>query len=828
MTEESKRGVQTISEFLQLNSIDRRKFLIGMESFLVGLSGLSLIGCGAGSTDNSAPPPPPPPGSTGGPGSGRVLFPTGFAANLKGLTVASGYGSSSVDGSMGFAAATDPSSPSLVYVQDSTGAVIFLGFVDPTSDSNVLGALSTAISLVYFALDAYSLPPANNAAILALIAADPTTTTLANAISQRMLARTYALDQSDATITAALAAAYNGITGATAGSRQPPSVGTPALAMSPAELAISGGLQSGFNINVDPTGNTTSYTGQNTFRRYATMYAYQTSITDATGTVSTLPSALLVGTPVDVDSTQRLNFFTALRAIFTTTTPLSPVTSSPVTLALPSGATGATFDIIVLGSSASGVEPAFFGRTAYAGEVAGWRSKVTALNLRTALGDIFFGMVLNMLGVGSISVLAAGIDAATASLVTIGDAAWQAAIQEAAAGTSLTSPINYAANLILKGASVPSTKAYLQAIFQAYDVLIQGANAAKAAAISEASFTTSVANGLRVIGGALSGASIVLGVGDLAAVIHDMKNAHQGDVWSAVLGALPFHVNPASVSVIPGSSTPQQFTVSLPPGTTGSFEWTWTLTGGVTAQITDEVGHQGTSLSQISSMSVFLLTTPNDVHPMTLTVEGFFVGTGGVLDSIGTAVASIAVTANATFAVRTWTGSVNENDFSDPTHSSQFATVVGFFTFPSTPGATNYKIELPHDNVANLSASDVAGLPVATDRLGFPPFPQGQGSGAPWGGFVQLGNGLLGWVFNYAEFPTPNSLYVSPDGISVTAAQQDHVFWRYYTIEGQSSLVDGRLVVPISATVIADTLVYMQTIMLNEMTSVGPPILTVT
>src|ERR1019366_3560426 len=325
MTEESKSGVHTISEFLQLHSIDRRKFLIGMESFLVGLSGLSLIGCAAGSTDNSGPP-----GSSGGPGSGTVLFPPGFAANLTGLTVASGHGSSNVDGSKAFVAVTDPSNPSLVYVQDSTGAVIFLGFVDPTSTSNVLGAQSTAISLIYFALDAYSLPPSNNAAILALIAADPNMTTLANAISQRMLASTYALDQSDPTITAALAAAYNGITGATAGNRQPPSAGTVGLAMGPAELAISGGLQSGFNINVDPTGNTTSYTGQNTFRRYATMYAYQTSTTDGSGTVTTLPNALLVGTPVDVDSTQRLNFVTALKAIFTTTTPLSPVTTSPV------------------------------------------------------------------------------------------------------------------------------------------------------------------------------------------------------------------------------------------------------------------------------------------------------------------------------------------------------------------------------------------------------------------------------------------------------------------------------------------------------------------
>jgi len=675
------------------------------------------------------------------------VFPTGFTATLTGLTVASGHGSSSVDGSKGFTATTDPSYPSVVYVQDSTGAVIFLGFVDPASTSNVLGALSTAIVLIYFALDAYSLPPANNAAILALITADPNTTTLANAISQRMLARPYALDQSDPTITAALAAAYSGITGGTAGKRQPPSAGTAARAGGPAELVISGGLQSGFNINVDPTGNTTSYTGQNTFRRYATMYAYQTSTTDGAGTTTTLPNALMVGTPLDVDSTGRLNRFTSLGAIFTTTTPLSPITTAPITLALPAGATKATFDVIVLGSSGSAVEPAFFSRAAYAGEVAAWRSQVAKLNLRTAIGDVFFGMIVNMIGVGSIYKYPVDIDGAVAALDAIGDAAWQSAIQAAEAGSNLLSPINYAAKLILNASSLPTSSApWFQDVYQAYTVLTKAASAASAAAISEASFTTYFWAGLRVIGGAISGASIVLGVGDLAAVIHDMNHALQGDVWSAVLGVPPFHVNPASVSITPGSSTPQQFTVSLPPGTAGNYVWTWTLTGGVTAQITDEQGHQGTSLSGISSMSVYLLTTSNDVHPMTLTVEGFFVESGGTLDSIGTAVASIAVTANATFAVRTWTGSVNENNFSDPTASSQFATVVGFFTFPLTPGATNYKFETPTHNVANLSPSDVAGLPVATDRLAFPPFQQGQGSGPPWwGGFVQLGNGLIGF-----------------------------------------------------------------------------------
>ena len=69
---------------------------------------------------------------------------------------------------------------------------------------------------------------------------------------------------------------------------------------------------------------------------------------------------------------------------------------------------------------------------------------------------------------------------------------------------------------------------------------------------------------------------------------------------------------------------------------------------------------------------------------------------------------------------------------------------------------------------------------------------------------------------------------MSPDGIRVTAAGQGDVFWRYWTVQGQSSLVQSPGIIPITDTEIADTLVYMQTLMLNELISVGPPILTVT
>ncbi len=625
--------------------IDRRQFLRIAGGSLISLSALGLIGCG-GSGEGS---------SHAASGltttSGSIQFPTGFSAKLNGLTVSNGFGTTKVGSSMGFSLATSPTNPSLAYVQDSTGAVIYLGFVDPTTRSNVLGPTSTAIGLLYFALDAYMMPATNNAAILGLIAADPNVAILADVIGKRILADPYAVNVSDSQITAALQAAFGSITGGetakmrSAGARNSGHVAIPAS--DPAQLSISGGTQSGFNVNVDPSGATTSFTGQNTFRRYARIYVYQTSTTDSTGTQTNLTTPHLVQPPLDVLSTERLNFGTALKDIFTHTSPLSPVTTNPITLSTPSGAVGATFDVIVLGSSGIAVEPAFFSESIYASQLSTWKADLSTMNLRTAIGDVFFGLILNMIGVTTITALPVNIDAAVASLEAIGESAWQAAVEEAAAtATNLMSPVNYATKMLLKGSSGPLTSSeWAQDVWEAYQVLLKGANASAAAAVSEASFATYLGVGFRVILGAISGASIVLGTGDLAAVLKDMMSSNRGDLWTATLDIPPIHLTPTSVTITPGSGSPTAFTVSPPTGATGPFKWTWTLAGGVSAKLTDENGNEGTILSTISATTVYLLTTSQDINPMTVTVQGFLVGTS--LTPIGSSKASVSVNAGS-------------------------------------------------------------------------------------------------------------------------------------------------------------------------------------
>jgi hypothetical protein len=775
---------ETLATF-ELVEIDRRQFLRLAGGTLVSLSALGLVGCGGsgGGSSHAAS------GLTTT--SGSIQFPAGFSGKLTGLTVSNGFGTSKVASSMSFGLATGPTNPSLAYVQDSTGAVIFVGFVDPTTRSNILGPTSTAVALLYFALDAYMMPGANNAAVLALIAADPNVAALAGVIGKRVLANSYAFNVSDPQICSALATAVSSIKGAGSSSRPQVIKSLTARPKSdPAQLSIQGGTQSGFNVNVDSTGATTSFTGQNTYRRYARIYVYQTSATDEAGVVTTFTNAQQIGTPLDVLSTERLNIGTALKDIFTTTSPLSPVTTDPITLSTPTGAVAATFDIIVLGSSGITVAPAFFDENIYGGFVSMWKADLSTLNLRTAIGDVFFGLILNMVGVASIDALPVNIDAAVASLEAIGESAWQASLKEAAASaTNLMSPVRYAANILLKGSVPPlSSSQWARDVWEAFEVLLKGANAASAAAISEASFSTYLAVGFRVIIGAITGASLVLGTGDLAAVLKDMMNSNQGDLWSATLAIPPIHLTPTSANIVLGSSTPPAFTVSPPTGATGPFKWTWTLTGGVSAKLTDEEGNEGTILTDINASTVYLLTTSLDVNPMSLKVEGFFVGTS--LTPIGAATASItsdsydmSLTPSATVSVGNqqlytavfngktppptgltwqWTSSGGGSLAGGNNVVTTIPSVI--YTAPSTAGNATLSVKLLNSSKNVIAQASIA-IPISTTPSGNTltitnNFPAMTGEG--YNGTYQMTEGPYSFLEYYQNYNECEMMYVNP------------------------------------------------------------------
>jgi hypothetical protein len=272
------------------------------------LGAWSVVGCGGSGSRSSLPS-----------ASGVVQFPSGFNQKLGPLQVVNGLGSSAVSSKQSFSVATAGEASSLAFVLDNSNRVIFAGFVAPGMINN-LGATSTAAALLFFALGGYGVDLSNVPTVVELIASSPATATLASTISNRVAANPYAVDQNDSAICAALATAVNSFK-ASASEKRVARARTDKGGSD--ELTIEGGTQSGFTVSqaTDQTG----FVGQNAYRRYCRVYVYETATTNSSGTTTQLPVAQQIGNSFDVPSTTRLNVFTALGDIFTSTSPFSPI-----------------------------------------------------------------------------------------------------------------------------------------------------------------------------------------------------------------------------------------------------------------------------------------------------------------------------------------------------------------------------------------------------------------------------------------------------------------------------------------------------------------------
>jgi len=725
---------------IEIVEVDRRQFLRIAGGALVSLSSLGLIGCGGsgGGTPTTT-------GKQLAQTSGTVQLPTGISTT--GLTVESNNGSSKISSGGGFTAGT-VGVPTLAYVVNAKSNVILMGFVDPQAKTNTVSATSTAVALLYFALDGYMIPGDSARTVLTMIAQSPATATLAKTISARLSSNPLALDSSDAQLTAALKTAYDTIVGAKPVSS--PVVREPQTTKTNALVEVTGGTQSGFVVNQDAANE--ALIGTNNYRRWCKLYLYETGTVDSAGVVNNYAAAKLVGAPISVPSTERLNLITSLSAILNSTSPFAPVDSAPVPVTLEPHTSQTLYDVVVLGSSGILVDPAFFSDPKYSGHVAGWRTDQGNLNLQSAVIDILFGLALNMLGVGGLSVFTdTSIASALAELEAFGDAAWKYAIVEGIQGKTITG-ITFRAGAYLlgnSGVTVLQSKTFLDYFWKSYDALEAGANAAKAVAISEARFGVLVGWGFKVVLGAISGASLVLGAGDLAAVLRDFGNSKKGDIWNVVVTVPTVHLTPNSVTITPGVSQPPMFTAAPSAGVTGTVNWTWTLTGGVSAKLSDGTS-QGTTLNTTDA-NVFLLTTPLDINKMVVAVQGFINGS-----SIGTAKATV----NINTTVQTGTVNTGQLMLTFVNDAPILGVVAGFATLQTSKSDTQYQWpavnQSPNGNYCIIEQTDInTGLPPALDTT--QPF-QNQALNLINGSDIirayNLGGGKIGYLITSQQYGT--------------------------------------------------------------------------
>jgi len=605
----------------------RREFIVAAGGALLTVGALALEGCGGGGS------------SAGGGGklrsiSGVVQFPAGFNANVGTLTVSNGLGSSTVKTNMAFTATGISTGPSLVYVQASTGKAIFTGFVDSTAVNNTLGALSTAAVLVYFALDAYSIPDNSRSEVVKLLLQNSATVTLSKVIEQRILADTFAVDKSDAQIAAAVKVASDAIKGGSKAAYRTSSATATRATILPLLQITPAGQQSGFEINQDTA--SVGFIGVNHYRRYTKIYTYKTGTVDLTDVQHDLPLALAANAPIPVLSTQNLSLFTAIGDIFKSSSPYAPISSPVVPLALDASTKKTFFDIIVLGSAFSQDEPSFFAAPRYANEVVAWRATVKTLTLKAWFVDILFSLLLDAVGIKDIIINDAAIEAAILSLTTLENAAWQTAIARAQQG--LFGP---AAKLGME--AIVTDDLVANACFSALLKVIGSAEAAAALAVKGASFKTYVGVALRACVNIVVAAFGALGVGDMAAVAHDLQSSNQGDLWTATLAAPTLLLSPTTATIAPGARV--TFTVKPPAGLTGIITYSWTQNG-ATSTLSSSDGIVGNSI-RTTSTSVDLVTTPSDQSAITVNVTAVLKAKDGSTSEIGKAQAIITLQASS-------------------------------------------------------------------------------------------------------------------------------------------------------------------------------------
>lgn len=385
-----------------------RFLLLGV---LVGCVGVGTVGgCGGGGGKGK--------GGSGGQiltARGIVQLPPGSSLALADLKVATALGDAPVAPDGRFTARVLSQGPSLVSLQEASGKILMLGYVNAaTAEQGEISPKQTAKALLSMALGAFTLPSEHHRKALELIEQNPVLQQLEQTVSARLAASPAALQEGDPEILAALRQARDALLPASAGggrAASAPRLTSAAVTVArrnepeghhpvsrsgrqgeQAGLLIepSGIQQSGVEVVQNPDGR--GIVLVNHFRRHSRFLIYQTGFEDENGNRTNFETARQVGDLRDLPATKRLEVFSALTdaikaapSLFDPNaqiqSALTPVSSEPVDLPAEPGAVKTFFEVIVLGPGRLGRLESLplFQDPRYAPFVQRWKAESTAL-----------------------------------------------------------------------------------------------------------------------------------------------------------------------------------------------------------------------------------------------------------------------------------------------------------------------------------------------------------------------------------------------------------------------------------------------------------------
>lgn len=391
--------------------LSRRDFVQAGLVASVGALGLQACSSGGPAATSGTPPPQGtiPVGSS--PVTGTVVLPAGSTLSLSTLSLNAMGQSVPLISATAFAVGVSPNTPTLAMVTDASGNGIMAGFLDPTlAGSQSITPRSTGVAQAWFALGGPFLPGNLKSQVLALLNADPVMDALGSVVAQRIAATPLAIVNGDAQIAAALTAAVNTLT-AGASESGPHSA---RLMDDPPTLVITPAFDQG-GVSVLSDNTIIGVDLANSYRRPVKVYVYETQTT--TGGVATdISPAKLVAGPIDIGEPFALTSAAAsARALLGLSAPFKAFTINPIPLALDGASDQTTFEVVIIGPSATGVAPAFFSAPRYATAVTVWNAAIEVLFAQTYYCDFMYGALLELSGFGSIvpnspNLVAAGVN----------------------------------------------------------------------------------------------------------------------------------------------------------------------------------------------------------------------------------------------------------------------------------------------------------------------------------------------------------------------------------------------------------------------------------
>lgn len=537
---------------------------------------LAACGGGGGSATDGGPAPGP-----GHAAQGRIEWPA--AASAPALQVQSAAGSARVTAGGQFQVPVASAAPQHIDVVDDAGRLVLIGRA--ANGQAEASPATTAEALMFFALGAYTLPAQHHARAQELIRAHPALQAVVSRLAERLAGNPTLLHDGDAQVQQAVQDARQAMlaTPAPAGQgavheRPPSALRATAAAATARERPQAGETDL---VLIEPGADTPQsgllllqaagggVMAQNSLRRAARLYAYQTGYMKDDGSDEIYTAPRLQGAPVEVPATHQLNLFNAVTDPFrgeTGTSPWAPSTSASLALPQVAGSRRTYYDLVAIGPTMiAGATPLVWSDPLYAGQVATWDGTLEDLAYASLWGDLV-GPAAGFLMFGSAAAIGPTQMAGFAGR-------FKALAKPLLGARGLTvARGGYAAVFateVLGGIDAGTFP--LDEVTQWFYDQAKAADPALAVDLQQSRARLQRLTRAAAVVAAVDAAMVAL---DLGAVIKDLQTARSAERWKATVTNARVNLSPA-VPMVSRASTGVLITASVAGAPNGRFVYRW-------------------------------------------------------------------------------------------------------------------------------------------------------------------------------------------------------------------------------------------------------------